>query len=160
MTVASHAKTQPIPDLDPFADHPAIPAWIRTRHPDYAHPQHVTGPVTTTRSLQVAGHELAIRTSYEVFIDGRALPLHMMVDSDGRLWSHLCPYHTFGTASDLVEYVLEHAPEALVGLVTTSDPHGGGHGGGHGHSHAPPAHGHAQTREHQTAAKHAPRRQP
>jgi len=108
--------------LDPFSHHAAVPDWVRRKHPAYAHHVHTEGPVTTSRIIDSGGHEIEVRTTYEVRLDGEAIDVNMMVDSDGRLWTHLCPYRTFATAPELVEYVLDHAPEALLGLTEASRP--------------------------------------
>ncbi|HKU44357.1 MAG TPA: hypothetical protein VJR89_39630 [Polyangiales bacterium] len=126
MTNASKANKPTIPVLDPFSEKSAVPDWVRRKYPAYAEHTHTTGPVTSSRTIHAGGHEIEVRTTYEVRLDGQAVALNIMVDSDGRLWTHLCPYATFATAPELVEYVLEHAPEALVGLAHS----------GHEHSHA------------------------
>ena len=129
-------RKPPIPSVDPFSEHAAVPDWVRAKHPAYAQHSHATGPVTSTRTIQVGGHDIEVRTTYEVRLDGETLSLNLMVDSDGRLWTHLCPYVTFATAPELVEYILERAPEALIGLTPAA------HGGGHAH----PPHSHSERR--------------
>jgi hypothetical protein len=119
----SSARTVAVPAIDPFSEHGAVPDWVRARHPEYARHAHAAGPVTSTRTIQAAGRDVVVRTTYEVFMDGEALSLSMMVDSDGRLWSHLCPYATFATATELVEYVLERVPEALTGVISETGHH-------------------------------------
>jgi len=109
-------------DIDPFSN--TQPDWILKKHPDYAEPMHHSGPVTGARHFQVGGRDLLVKTSYEVFLDGEAIAFHLMVNNEGRLWSHLCPYRTFATAPELISYILEHAPDALVGLRKAQ---------GHGH---------------------------
>ena len=125
-----------VPKINPFVSDGAHPEWVQRDHPQYATSHHpAEGAVSSTRTLDVAGHRVAIRTTYEVFLDGRGLPFHMIVDSDGRLWSHLCPYETFATAPELVEYILTHVPEALIGLTPegsmSCDPLPGHDHGGH-----------------------------
>lgn len=130
MTNASKANKPTIPVLDPFSPQAAVPDWVRRQYPAYAEHPHAEGPVTSSRTIHAGGHVIDVRTTYEVRLDGQAIALNIMVDSDGRLWTHLCPYLTFATAPELVEYVLERAPEALIGLTHS------GHGGEHSH---PPA---------------------
>lgn len=122
-THGTAARKPSLPAIDPFSEQSAVPSWVRKQHPAYGAHAHTTGPIASTRAIAVQGHELTVRTTYEVFMDGKALPVHMMVDSDGRLWSHLCPYHTFATAPELLEFVLTHAPEALNGLLTVEHTH-------------------------------------
>jgi hypothetical protein len=96
---------------------------VRRKYPTYAEHAHTEGPVTSSRTIHAGGHEIEVRTTYEVRLDADAIDMNIMVDSDGRLWTHLCPYVTFATAPELVEYVLEHAPEALLGLTHHSHAH-------------------------------------
>jgi len=65
-----------------------------------------------------------------VRVEGRLLTLHMMVDEEGRLWSHLCPYLTFATAPELVSHLLKRMPH----LFEATQPTLSG-GGAHDHSH-------------------------
>jgi len=62
------------------------------------------------------------------------------VDEEGRLWSHLCPYLTFATATELVLHLIERMPHLFE--ATQPAPSGDAarsdatHHGGHDH-HAP-----------------------
>ena len=122
-----------LPDLDPFAEMPPQPEWVIRDFPEYVRGSHVSGPVSTRRVSYAGGHEIEIITTYSVSIDGRPTPVHMLVDSDGRLWSHLCPYVTFANANALIAHLVEHAPEALTDIHAghtssghTSSSHAGG----------------------------------
>lgn len=117
-----------LPDVDPFAEMPPQPEWVVREFPEYVEGSHVSGPVSTRRVSYAGGHEIEILTTYSVSIDGQPTPVHLLVDSDGRLWSHLCPYVTFANANELIAHLLAHAPEALTGL------HAGGSAGHAGHS--------------------------
>jgi hypothetical protein len=133
-----HWKRLPAIDcVSPEAEHPE---WVRKEYGDHVAHAHVDGPVTSTRTLAARGNTIVIKTTYEISIEGKPWPLHMMVDSDGRLWSHLCPYSTFATAPELVSYLLEHAPEALLGLPAGECMHGD--------HHAKPDHKHDHTHGH------------
>jgi hypothetical protein len=111
--------------VDPFAEMPPQPEWVMRDFPEYVEGSHVSGPVSTRRVSYAGGHEIEIITTYSVSIDGRPTPVHMLVDSDGRLWSHLCPYVTFANANALIAHLVEHAPEALTHI------HAGHTGAGH-----------------------------
>jgi hypothetical protein len=117
-----------LPDVDPFAEMPPQPEWVVREFPEYVQGSHVSGPVSTRRVSYAGGHEIEIITTYTVTIDGQPTPLHLLVDTDGRLWSHLCPYLTFANANELIAHLLAHAPEALTGLHAGS---GSGHHAGH-----------------------------
>jgi hypothetical protein len=119
-----------LPDTDPFAEMPPQPEWVTRDFPEYVEGSHVSGPVSTRRVSYAGGHEIEIITTYSVNIDGRATPVHMLVDTDGRLWSHLCPYATFANASALIAHLVEQAPEALTNIHaghTASGHTGSGH---------------------------------
>jgi hypothetical protein len=123
---AQGGNLRALPDLDPFAVMPPQPAWVVRDFPEYVQGSHVSGPVSTRRVSHAGGHEIEILTTYSVSIDGRPAPVHLLVDSDGRLWSHLCPYVTFANANELTAHLLAHAPEAL------SELHAEGGASGHG----------------------------
>jgi hypothetical protein len=122
-----------LPDVDPFAELPPQPEWVVRQFPEYVAGSHVSGPVSTRRvshaGSRTGGHEIEIITTYSVSVDGQPAPVHLLVDTDGRLWSHLCPYATFANANELIAHLLEHAPEALTGLLV-----GHGHAGHAGHA--------------------------
>lgn len=120
-----------LPDVDPFAEMPPQPEWLVREFPEYVEGSHVSGPVSTRRVSYAAGHEIEIITTYSVKIDGQPTPVHLLVDTDGRLWSHLCPYVTFATANELIAHLLTHAPEALTDLHAGHGSAGhAGHAGG------------------------------
>ncbi len=118
-----------LPELDPFSEHPAPPAWVERDFPSYVAHEHATGPVSSVRVLHVAGHSIEITTTYSVSIDGAPAPVHMLVDTDGQVWSHVCPYRTFPNATELLRYLVEHVPEALTGIAAGGHVHA--HVGGH-----------------------------
>jgi hypothetical protein len=119
-----------LPAFDAFAEAAPHPAWVKRDFPRYAAAGHATDHAASTRILYAGGHSIEITTTYSVSIDGQVVPVHMMVDSDGQLWSHLCPYRTFANATDLLRYLVEHVPDALTGLAV------GEHGHGHHHEGA------------------------
>lgn len=127
----SDGNLRELPDVDPFAEMPPQPEWVVREFPDYVEGSHVSGPVSTRRVSYAGGHEIEIITTYTVKIDGRPTPVHLLVDTDGRLWSHLCPYVTFANANELIAHLLAHAPEALTNLPTGHGSDGrAGHMGG------------------------------
>jgi hypothetical protein len=103
---------------------------VRKNFPAYVEHQH-ENLVRSDRVLEHRGNTITITTMYEVRVEGRLVTLHMMVDEEGRLWSHLCPYLTFATATELVLHLLERMPHLFE--ATQPSDHGG-------HAH-PAAHG-------------------
>jgi hypothetical protein len=120
-------------EFDPFTPGREHPEWVRKNFPDYAEYTH-EALVRSVRTLESRGHTITITTAYEVRVDGRLVTLHMMVDEQGQLWSHLCPYQSFDSATELVRYLLDRLPHLFEGSEPT------GHGG-HAHSPAPKAGG-------------------
>jgi len=114
--------------VDPFAEMPPQPEWVMRDFPEYVAGSHVSGPVSTRRVAYAGGHEIEIITTYSVNVDGRPTPVGLLVDSDGRLWSHLCPYLTFSNATALIAHLVEHAPEAFTDIHVghTASGHAGG----------------------------------
>lgn len=120
--------------FDPFTPGREHPEWVRKVFPDYVAHQH-EDLVRSVRTIEHGGSTITITTTYEVKIDGRLLTLHMMVDEQGQLWSHLCPYQSFGSAVDLVRHLLKRMPHLF----------NGGGGGEHEHEHE---HGEHAAHEH------------
>lgn len=129
-TTRASKPVRPLPTLDPFAEVAPQPAWVEREFPEYAANAHATGPVSSTRVVYAAGHTIEITTTYTVSIDGVNAPVHMMVDTDGNVWSHVCPYRTFANATELVRYLVERVPDALSSLPAGGE-HSQHHAGGH-----------------------------
>jgi hypothetical protein len=100
---------EPLPSFDPFTPGSEHPDWVMKEFPSYVEHSH-EALARSTRELEHRGRTITITTTYEVRLDERLLTLHMMVDEEGRLWSHLCPYLTFATATELVCHLLERLP--------------------------------------------------
>jgi hypothetical protein len=130
-------RAVPLVAFDPFHPGSEHPDWVRKEFPSYAEHTH-EALVRSTRVLEHRGHTITITTTYEVRVDERLVTLHLMVDEEGRLWSHLCPYLTFATAPELVRHLIERMPH----LFEPAQPAPGGdeegdhtlHGGHEHHS--------------------------
>jgi hypothetical protein len=106
-------------EFDPFTPGREHPEWVRKNFPTYVEHQH-ENLVRSDRVLEHRGNTITITTTYEVRVEGRLVTLHMMVDEEGRLWSHLCPYLTFATATELVLHLLERMPHLFEATPPTS----------------------------------------
>jgi hypothetical protein len=120
-------------EFDPFTPGLEHPEWVRKEFPTYVEHTHES-LARSDRTLEHRGRTITITTTYEVRVEGRLVTLHMMVDEEGRLWSHLCPYVTFATAPELVRHLLTRMPqlfEAPQPSHTDHDPstHDPSHGG-------------------------------
>ncbi len=96
-------------EFDPFKPGSEHPAWVMKDFPSYVEHAH-EALARSTRVLEHQGNTITITTTYEVRVNERLVTLHMMVDEEGRLWSHLCPYLTFATATELVRHLIERMP--------------------------------------------------
>jgi hypothetical protein len=112
--------------FDPFTPGSEHPEWVRKNFPDYVEHPHES-LVRSVRTIESQGRLITITTAYEVRVDGRLLTLHMMVDEQGLLWSHLCPYQSFASATELVRHLLERLPHLFE--ATQSPSPSNGHGG-------------------------------
>jgi hypothetical protein len=135
---SSEARAHCIPPLefDPFTPGREHPEWVRKKFPTYVEHTHES-LVRSDRTLEHRGRTITITTTYEVRVEGRLLTLHMMVDEEGRLWSHLCPYLTFASAPELVRHLLTRMPH----LFEASQPSQPAQPSGHDHSSHDHSHG-------------------
>jgi hypothetical protein len=137
-TKKSSANRGPTPlPINPFAPQPEFPQWFKNQFPDYVTAAgHHHGPTRSVRTASHGGHSVKVTTTYEVEIDGQPFALHMMVDNEGNLWSHTCPYHTFPSAIELIQFLIDQLPEAF-----SAGAGRGGHNGHDGHEHGEHGHG-------------------
>jgi hypothetical protein len=90
----------------------------------HAHHAHPASGVASVRTASYKGHEIVIKTTYEITVDGRPFEAPLIVDNGGRVYYHGLPTRDFASAVDLVENAIDHFPADF--------PAGG----------APPDHGH------------------
>jgi hypothetical protein len=131
-------SAKPLP-LNPFAQPPEFPQWFHQQYPGYVAAAHSHVPGGQTVSLREAnhgGHTIKVTTTYAVEVDGAPISLHLMVDDEGMLWSHMCPYHTFSSALDLIRFIIDQLPEAFGQSSGENNNHGGHDHGEHSH-HTP-----------------------
>jgi len=90
-----------------------------------AHHHH--GPEgTSVRTATHNGHEIVVKTTYEITVDGRPFPVPLTVDNGGRVHYHGLPTRDFGSTVDLVKKVVDEFPDEFEG-------EGEGDHGGHEH---------------------------
>jgi hypothetical protein len=117
--------------FDPFTPGQEHPEWVMKGFPSYVEHEH-ENLARSTRVLEHRGNTITITTTYEVRVDERLVTLHMMVDEEGRLWSHLCPYLTFTTAPELVSHLLQRMPHLFEPEAGEPERHAAHHHhGGH-----------------------------
>lgn len=73
------------------------------------HGQHHS--MTSVREASYEGHDIVIRTTYEIEVDGRPLRGHLGVTSDGQVHYHAVPNLSFASAVDLVKQLIDAFPD-------------------------------------------------
>lgn len=111
-------------EFDPFSPGLEHPEWVRQQFPTYVEHEHES-LARSVRTLEHQGRRISITTTYEVRVDGRLITLHIMVDEEGQLWSHLCPYLTFASALELVRHLLTRMPHLFEAAPDHEHTHGG-----------------------------------
>ncbi|MEA3060382.1 MAG: hypothetical protein QOJ94_163 [Sphingomonadales bacterium] len=115
---------------------------------DMATHDHGDGHAHAMESVRTAthcGHEIVIKTCYEISIDGKPLASHLSVGDDGAVHTHALPEYAFTSAVDLVKQIIEAFPDEF-----PCDDHEPGHDhGGADSSSDQQGHGHDEhTHEH------------
>lgn len=114
------ARAEALPTLESIASYvkknvPAAKAAMKMHHGD-------PGGV---ESAEYNGHQIVIRTTYHIEVDGTPLMGQLSVDSDGHVESHALPNYEFTTPMNFVKKLIDEFPQDFTGQ--------GGHGHG-GHS--------------------------
>jgi hypothetical protein len=94
---------------------------------------HEHGALTSVRTATHRGHEIVVRTTYEITVDGQSFDVALTVDNSGRVHYHGLPTRDFGSAIALVKKAIDQFPDDF---PPPHDPgavgeHGGDHHGGH-----------------------------
>jgi hypothetical protein len=98
------------------------PAGTHTHH----------GPMRTVREDEYHGHQIVVKTTYEIEVDGRPVTGHLGVANDGRVHYHPTPNLSFASAVDLVRSLIDTFPDDFEhGDGHHDHPGHPGHGGGH-----------------------------
>jgi hypothetical protein len=90
---------------------------------------HHGGPIETVRRDRYRDHEITIRTTYLIEVDGHPLGGHLSVGRSGDVQVHALPNYTFPSAVDMVRELIDVFPE---GMGDGPPDHGGQHGHDHG----------------------------
>jgi hypothetical protein len=91
--------------------------------------------MSSLRRATYRGHEINVRTTYEITVDGRDFTAHITVDNSGRVHYHGLPTRDFSSVIGLVQRAIDMFPEDFqAGQGEASSPQGGhheehGHGG-------------------------------
>ena len=96
--------------------------------------EHRGGELSSVRTASYRGHEIVIRTTYQITVDGRPFDVHMTVDNGGRVHYHGLPTRDFPSAVDLVKKAIDFFPDDFDEQDATPTPTGD-HGTHGGHEH-------------------------
>jgi hypothetical protein len=107
--LAGKAKKRGISNLDL--------AKLKTSRIQSEHPTgHAGGHavvISGVRTTECGGHNIQIKTSYEIAVDGVPFAGHVELDNSGRLHTHACPYHEFASATEMMRHIVEAYPESF-----------------------------------------------
>ena len=114
------ARTEALPTLESIASFvkknvPAAKAAMKMQH---------HGDPGGVESEEYNGHQIVIRTTYHIEVDGTPLMGHLSVDSNGHVESHALPNYEFTTPMNFVKKLIDEFPQDFTGQ--------GGHDHGHG----------------------------
>lgn len=74
---------------------------------------HHTGAGVSVREATYKGHQIIIRTSYEITVDGQPVTGHVNVSNEGDVQYHAIPNFSFGSAVDLVRKLIDVFPTSF-----------------------------------------------
>jgi hypothetical protein len=120
-------------ELDEARAPEAMKRALAVKSDELAHAahQHGGGELASVRTVSYRGHEIVIRTSYTITVDGQPFDVHVTVDNAGRVHYHGLPTRDFASVVDLVQKAIDVFP----GDFNDHPPGGPGHEpGAHGHS--------------------------
>ena len=84
---------------------------------------HQHGQAGSVRTAEFRGHQIRIRTTYEVSVDGRPFPIEANVDNAGRVHYHGLPTRNFSSAVDLVADAIDAFPDDFAEAGSGHEPH-------------------------------------
>ena len=88
------------------------------------------GPVESVRKASYRGHEITIRTTYSIEVDGVPIEGHFGVRDDGQVHYHAVPNVSFASAIDVVKQLIDTFPGDFE-EDATDHSHGGNPHQGH-----------------------------
>ena len=72
---------------------------------------HHGGPIETVREATYKGHNVVVRTTYAISVDGTPVEGHLGVSNDGQVHYHAIPNLGFSSAVELVQKLIDTFPE-------------------------------------------------
>jgi hypothetical protein len=72
---------------------------------------HQPGDLSSMRYASYQGHDITVRTTYEIKVDGEPFAVPVTVDNNGRVHYHGLPTRDFASVIDLVKKAIDTFPE-------------------------------------------------
>ncbi|MGH3937752.1 MAG: hypothetical protein ACRDTG_03820 [Pseudonocardiaceae bacterium] len=73
----------------------------------HAAQEHHGGELVSVRQATYKDHEIVVRTTYEITVDGQPFNVHLTIDNDGRVHYHGLPTRDFPSVIGLVEKAID-----------------------------------------------------
>ncbi|MGI5127965.1 hypothetical protein ACQEVB_14230 [Pseudonocardia sp. CA-107938] len=74
---------------------------------------HPPGPVETVRTDRYGEHDISVRTTYLIEIDGRPIGGHLFVTNSGDVQVHALPNYSFASAIDMARQLIDAFPDGF-----------------------------------------------
>jgi hypothetical protein len=95
---------------------------------------HGSGDFSSMRYASYKGHQITVRTTYEITVDDRPFAIHVTVDNNGRVHYHGLPTRDFPSLIGLVQKAIDMFPEDFPEPASDPDPDDGSHHDEHPHA--------------------------
>lgn len=96
----------------------------------HAGTEHHPAARESVRTMSHRGHEIVVRTSYSITVDGRPFEVQPSVNNAGLVHYHGLPTRNFPSVMDLVTTAIDTFPDDFAGDDTSPAPDEGPHHGG------------------------------
>jgi hypothetical protein len=96
---------------------------------------HGSGDLSSMRYASYRGHQITVRTTYEITVDGQPFAIQVTVDNNGRVHYHGLPTRDFASIIGLVQKAIDMFPEDFSESGSEPDPDDGSHHHEHSQEH-------------------------
>ncbi len=118
-------------ELRAYTSPDALLAALREHGDELGHAgtEHHPAARESVRTLTHRGHEIVVRTSYSITVDGRPFDVQPSVNNAGLVHYHGLPTRNFPSVMDLVTSAIDTFPDDFSGDGTAPTPPDGPHHG-------------------------------
>lgn len=108
---------------------------VKAKRPKRARTATAHGPATeVVRTACYKEHDIVVRTTYAIEVDGTPITGHFGVSDDGQVHYHAVPNIGFASAVDMVKKLIDTFPDDFPGRCENEEHgHDPGHDNGGGH---------------------------